>query len=108
MAEPSEETPIRERAKQWATDALKFDEPMATMIHAYIDEMPLTLAGIPYCKACESVLCGVCGECHSWDLTPSQPECPMDHDTTGRSCVAWWQAHKSVITVQRMDEESEN
>ena len=107
MAEPSEETPIRERAKQWATDALKFDEPMATMIHAYIDEMPLTLAGIPYCKACESVLCGVCGDCHSFDLF-DRPECPMDQDTTGRTCVSWYQALKAVVTVQRMSAESED
>ena len=61
MLDPNDEPAIRERAKQWATDALGFDEPMATMIHAYVDDMPVTLVGMPYCKACESVLCGVCG-----------------------------------------------
>lgn len=106
MATQNDEIAIRERAKQWATDTLKFDEPMATMIHAYIDDMLLDLIGMPYCKACESVLCGVCGDCHSFDLF-DRPECPMDHDTTGRTCVAWYQALKVVMTMQRMNEESE-
>jgi hypothetical protein len=75
MVDPNDEPAIREQAKQWTTDALKFDEPMATMIHAYIDDMPLTEVGMPYCKACESVLCGVCGDCHSFDLF-DRPECP--------------------------------
>ncbi len=104
MADPNNGAAIREQAKQWATDALKFDAAFTAMIHGYIDEMPLTLVGMPYCKACESVLCGVCGDCHSFDLF-DRPECPMDNDTTGRTCVAWYQALKAVVTVQRMDEE---
>lgn len=100
------DTLIREQAKQWATDALKFDAQFTATIHAYIDDMPLTLVGMPYCEACESVLCGVCGDCHSFDLF-DRPECPMDNDTTGRTCVAWYQAHKAVYTVQRMNEEQE-
>ncbi|MBO0791720.1 MAG: hypothetical protein J2P36_12330 [Ktedonobacteraceae bacterium] len=96
---------VREKAKQWATKALHFDEPFATMIHEYIDEMPLTLEGMPYCPACESILCGACGDCHSFDLRINDPICPKDHDTMGQDCVAWWQALKSVITVQRMMDE---
>jgi hypothetical protein len=63
---------IREQTKQWATDALKFADLMALMIHAYIDPMPLTLVGMPSCLACESVLRGAYGDCHSLDL-PSGP-----------------------------------
>jgi hypothetical protein len=99
-------TTVQERAKQWATDALKFDAVFTATIHAYIDEMPLTEVGMPYCPACESVLCGVCGDCHSFDLF-DRPECPMDNDTTGSTCVAWYQALKAVVTVQRMSEEQE-
>jgi hypothetical protein len=105
MIDLDDESTIRQQAKQWATSALHFDEPMASMIQGYIDETPLTLVGAPYCGACESVLCGVCGDCHSFDLEPNRPECPMDNNTTGRTCVAWWQALKSVITVQRIAEE---
>ncbi len=102
-----DEPAIRERAKQWATDALKFDAAFTATLHAYINEMPLTEVGMPYCPACESVLCGACGHCHGLDLLPSRPECPGDNDDMGRDCVAWYQALKAVVTVQRMDEEQE-
>ncbi len=63
--------------------------------------------GMPYCPACESVLCGACGHCHGLDLMPSDPECPGDNDDMGRDCAAWYQALNAVWTVQRMSEEQE-
>jgi hypothetical protein len=101
----TDETAIREQAKQWATEVLKFDEPLASMIHADIDEMLLSLVGMPFCPACESVLCGACGHCHSFELLFDRPECPNDNDDEGRECVAWYQAHKAVYTVQHMNDE---
>ncbi len=96
---------LREKAKQWATEALLFNETLTQMIHTSIDEMPLPWVGRPYCPACESVLCGVCGECHSHDLHINDSDCPNDHDTMGRDCFVWWQALKSVITAQQMEED---
>lgn len=101
----TDETAIGEQAKQWATEVLKFDEPLASMIHADIDEMLLSLVGMPFCPACESVLCGACGHCHSFELLFDRPECPNDNDDEGREGVAWYQAHKAVYTVQHMNDE---
>jgi hypothetical protein len=95
-----EDEETRNRAKQWAKEAPHFDEPIASMINGAIDTMPLTLVGMSFCKVCESVLCGVCGDCHSWDLRVSDPPCLNDHDTIGQNCVAWWQALESIMTVQ--------
>jgi hypothetical protein len=97
---------IREQAKQYARQSLHFeDRQMNTWIEQAIDTMPLTLVGMPYCRACESVLCGVCGDCHSFDLKISDPECPNDNDTAGSPCIAWWQGLKAVITAQRQSEQ---
>ena len=90
-------------AKVYAKQALHFDDVGDSRIAAFIDELPLSQVGMAYCPACESVLCGVCGDCHSWDLQISDPECPNDHDTTGRDCVFWWQALKAIVTVQRAE-----
>jgi hypothetical protein len=74
---------------------------------ALIPTLPLTWVGIPSCPACERVLCGVCGHCHGLDLLRSHPACPDDNSDMGHDCVAWYQALKAVMTVQRVSEESE-
>lgn len=100
-----EDEETRPQAKQWAKRALHFDAPMAAKIERYIDTIPLNMI-MPYCKACENALCGVCGECHSFDLLseicPNDPD--IDNEDGGSvtsDCVAWWQALKSIWTVQR-------
>jgi hypothetical protein len=73
---------------------------------ALVPTIPTHLAGMPYCPACESVLCGACGGCHMLDVVPfSRPECPNDHDDMGANCAAWYQALNAMVTVQRMHEE---
>lgn len=37
---------------------------------ALVPTIPTKLEGMAYCQACESVLCGACGQCHSLDLAP--------------------------------------
>jgi hypothetical protein len=73
---------------------------------ALVPSISTKLAGMPYCPACESVLCGACGHCHMLDVVPfSRPECPNDHDNMGADCTAWWQAFNAVQTIQRISEE---
>jgi hypothetical protein len=96
---------VKEQAKQWATDALKFDVQTTAQIHASIDSIPLSMTGMPYCPACESVLCGACGHCHMLDVVPfTRPECPLDNDDMGHDCMVWFQAYKAIHTVQHMEE----
>lgn len=64
-----------------------------------VPTIPLSMEGQPYCKACESVLCGACGDCHSLDMRISDPICPNDNDTMGANCAAWWQAHHTVWCI---------
>jgi hypothetical protein len=72
---------VQEQAIEWIHQALKFDEPTEQEIVALVPSIPLELAGMPYCEACESVLCGACGHCHMLDVIPfSRPECPNDND----------------------------
>ena len=99
---------VQEQATRWIKQALHFDAPFEAEIIALVPEIPLNWATLPYCPACESVLCGACGHCHGLDLLPRRPECPGDNDDMGRDCVAWYQALKAVVTVQRMGEESED
>ena len=37
---------------------------------ALVPSIPIKLAGMPYCEACESVLCGACGHCNMLDVIP--------------------------------------
>jgi hypothetical protein len=70
---------------------------------ALVPTIPTNLAGMPYCPACESVLCGACGHCHMLDADPFLvPECPLDNDDMGADCAAWWQAFNAVQTVQHL------
>ena len=75
---------VQEQAIEWIHQALKFDEPTEQEIVALVPSIPLELAGMPYCPACESVLCGACGHCHILNVVPfTQPECPNDNDDMG-------------------------
>jgi len=65
---------------------------------ALVPTIPPTLVGMPYCHACESVLCGACGICHGLSLVP--PDfCPADQENMGTDCAAWWQAYHAVYTL---------
>ena len=98
---------VQEQAIEWLQHS-RLRASLKEAAIALIPTLPLTWVGIPSCPACERVLCGVCGHCHGLDLLPSRPECPGDNDDMGRDCVAWYQALKAVVTVQRMSEESED
>ena len=99
-------TTVQEQAIEWIHQALHFDTAVEREIVAIVPSIPLSLTGMPYCEACESVLCGACGHCHMLDVVPfSRPECPPDNDDMGANCAAWYQALNAVITVQRMNEE---
>jgi hypothetical protein len=63
------------------------------------------LEGRPYCPACESVLCGACGQCHSLDLMlGDDPRCPADEDTMGADCAAWFQSYKAAYAAAVAEE----
>jgi hypothetical protein len=97
---------VQEQAIEWIHQALHFDATVEREIVAIVPSIPLSLTGMPYCEACESVLCGACGHCHMLDVVPfSRPECPRDNDDMGHDCMVWWQAFKAIHTVQRMNEE---
>lgn len=65
---------------------------------ALVPTIPTTLVGMPYCRACESVLCGACGDCHGLSLAPPDV-CPADQENMGADCAAWWQAYNAVYTL---------
>jgi hypothetical protein len=97
---------VQEQAIEWIHQALHFDENTQQEIVAIVPSIPLSMTGMPYCEACESVLCGACGHCHMLDVVPfTRPECPNDHDNMGADCAAWWQAFNAVQTIQRISEE---
>ena len=100
---------VQEQAIEWlrGQKSMRDDPAFFEAACAFVPTIPLKLAGMPYCPACESVLCGACGHCHGLDLMPSDPECPGDNDDMGRDCAAWYQALNAVWTVQRMSEEQE-
>jgi hypothetical protein len=102
----SDETAIYQQAAQWLQQSTLSESLKARAI-ALVPTIPTNPAGMPYCRSCESMLCGACGDCHGLDLLPGDPECPNDHDTMGGSCAAWYQAVNAVWTVQRMSDEQE-
>jgi hypothetical protein len=95
---------VQEQAIEWIHQALHFDATFTEEIVALVPTIPLSLVGMPYCPACESVICGACGHCHMFDAPINAPECPGDNDDMGANCAAWWQAFNAVHTVQRMNE----
>ena len=99
---------VQEQAIEWIKQALHFDASFEAEIIALVPTIPLAWTNLPYCPACESVLCGARGHCHMLDVVPfSRPLCPNDNDDRGASCTAWYQALNAVVTVQRMSEEQE-
>src|SRR5260370_18282476 len=97
---------VQEQAIEWLQHS-RLRASLKEAAIALIPTLPLTWVGIPSCPACERVLCGVCGHCHGLDLLRSHPACPDDNSDMGHDCVAWYQALKAVMTVQRVSEESE-
>ena len=79
---------IQEQAIEYIHEALSpLDAALIAEIVTHVPEIPLSLVGMSYCAACESVLCGACGHCHSWDLQPNAPECPGDNDDVGHDAL---------------------
>ena len=101
---------VEEQAIEWLRGLKSMQDSPAFFEEALalVPTIPLNPAGMPFCPACESVLCGECGHCHMLDAVSfSGPDCPNDNDDMGASCAAWYQALNAVWTVQRMSEESE-
>ena len=73
---------------------------------AIMPTMPTRLEGLPYCRACESPLCGVCGQCHSLALVPWAGICRADQDMSA-DCAAWWLAFNAVFIIARQQKEAE-
>jgi hypothetical protein len=61
---------VQEQAIEWIHKALLFDAAFTEEIVAIVPTIPLSLVGMPYCTACQSVLCGACGHCHMLDIVP--------------------------------------
>jgi hypothetical protein len=97
---------VQEQATRWIHQALKFDASVTDEIVSVVPSIPLSMKGMPYCPAGESVLCGACGHCHMLDMVDfSMPDCPLDQDDMGHDCMVWWQAFKAVHTAQQVNEE---
>ena len=80
---------------------------LITRAVALVPTIPTTKAGMPSCRACESVLCGACGKCHSLDVVPGVPICRNDEDPLGALCAAWWQAYHAVSTASQEAEDAD-
>lgn len=63
---------------------------------AIVPTIPTSMIGMPYCEACESVLCGACGHCHMIDSNLNHPDCPGYDEDMGADCAAWFQAYRAV------------
>ncbi len=102
---------VQEQAMSWLRGLKSMQENPASFAAAceFVPTILLNWTTLPYCPACESVLCGACGHCHMLDMVPfSQPICLLDNDDMGASCASWYAALNAVVTVQRMSEESED
>ncbi len=81
------------------------DPALRDVVIALVPTIPLTREGIPRCRACDSVLCGVCGDCHSLDLVLGDSLCPNDQSTSGVPCALWFEAYLAVQSVMRQCED---
>ncbi len=95
---------VHEHAIDWLRAHSSLSDQLLEEAIAWVPTIPPSRVGMPFCKACESVLCGACHLCHSLDLLVWDPPCPLDCDTMGRDCAAWWQAFTAVITAQQLQE----
>ena len=80
-------------------------QPLREATTHYIGEIPISRIGLKHCPVCESVSCGVCGQCHENDrrfLFVGMP-CPMavpnGEDTL---CVAWSWAYQFIRDAERV------
>ncbi len=97
---------VQEQAIAWIHQALKFDAAITDEIVARVPRVPLSLIGMPYCPAWESVLRGACGHCHMLVIVDfSMPDCPLDQDDMGHDCMVWYQAYNAIHTAQHMNKE---
>jgi hypothetical protein len=103
-----EDEEIRERAIAMIQGYADIQPDMIEMAVQLVAEIPTSRVGMPYCPACESVLCGVCGKCHELDIL-YDIDCPLapydgDFQIKTRACSAWNLAYAAVGRIQREDE----
>ena len=94
----------KEQAIGWIHQALHFDTTVEREIVAIVPSIPLSLTGMPYCEACESVLCGVCGRCHedTKQFVFIEPRCPVAVPNMERpGCLAWSYAYQFLSQARR-------
>jgi hypothetical protein len=53
---------LQEQAIEWIRQST-LSASLKEAVIALVPAIPTTLAGMPYCPACESVICGACGHC---------------------------------------------
>jgi|SRR5690348_9768817 len=58
------------------------------------------LYDIARCNACQSVLCGVCGLCHSFDLDTGEKCARDEYGITNYHCESWALAHTAINEVK--------
>ena len=102
MAE--DEEAIRAFARQLWNGQRSNDQTFATQVDGYLETIPVELQGMPYCRVCESVLCGVCGRCHedTKQFVFIGPHCPVAVPNTERpGCLAWSYAYQFLSQARR-------
>jgi hypothetical protein len=87
-----DENTLRAKALEFLDGQHIQDQQFYDAIRDYMAEIPVSRVGLPYCKTCESALCGICGQCHELDheILFVGLHCPVAVETHGMSpCVAW-------------------
>ena len=100
----AEDETIRAFARQLWNDQRGSDQNFAAQVDGYLETIPVQLQGMPYCRICESVLCGVCGRCHedTKQFVFIGPHCPVAVPNTERpGCLAWSYAYQFLSQARR-------
>jgi hypothetical protein len=104
-----EDEPIRAFARQLWNGQRSTDQVFAGQVDTYLETIPLELRGMPYCRVCESVLCGVCGRCHedTKRFVFIGPTCPVAVPNTEQpGCLAWTYAYQFLSAARRAQKAS--
>jgi len=100
--------PSRDKQYRAKKDSRIFgDELFRDKVANYIDSIPLDPARLKHCPACESVLCGLCGECHEFDRKSFRvgPTCPIGHLMHQEDlCVTWAYAYIFLQDAKRAED----
>jgi hypothetical protein len=105
----AEDEPIRAKARRLWNGQRSTDLAFAEQVDTLLSTIPLELQGMPYCRVCESVLCGVCGRCHedTKRFVFIGPHCPVAVSNTEQpGCLAWTYAYQFLSAARRAERAS--